>query len=98
MNLPVQFYLHFRQVQGIAFARHVSSDTHVTSQAWKSYIETEVAVLLITGENFNISWLILREQGRVQSSGLKFGIIIGSSSILIKNLVMVWSGQRTGHR
>ena len=36
-------------------------------------------------ENFNISWPILRELGRVQSSGLKFGIIRGSSSILFNN-------------
>ena len=41
--------------------------------------------LLITGENLNISWPILRELGRVQSSGLKFGIIRGSSSILFNN-------------
>ena len=46
-----------------------------------SRIETEVAVLLITGENFNISWPILRELGRVQSSGLKIGITRGNSSI-----------------
>ena len=35
-----------------------------------------------TGKNLNISWPILRELARVQSSGLKFGIIRGSSSIL----------------
>ena len=38
---------------------------------------------LITGENVNISWLILGELGRVQSSGLKFGNIRGSSSIML---------------
>ena len=46
-----------------------------------SRIEPEVAVLLITGENFNISWPILRELGRVQSLGLKIGITRGNSSI-----------------
>ena len=45
-------------------------------------MEPEVAVLLIRGEHFNISWPILRELGRVHRSGLKFGIITGCSSVL----------------
>ena len=37
-------------------------------------------------ENVNISWQILGELGRVQSSDLKFGNIRGSSSVLFNNL------------
>ena len=48
---------------------------------------TEVAFLLITGEIFNISWPVLRELGRVQSSGLKFGIVRGRSSILLNKKI-----------
>ena len=51
----------------------------------RKQIEPKVAVLLITGEIFKISWPILRELGRVQSSGLKLDIIIDSSSILFNN-------------